>query len=243
MLLQKPRSQSEVYNDLDEDIVNFFRVLRNPVLAAELCEQLELLPYSRVEFEAAQVVDGDSEVTRARKLATRAQMGFGSGGASKSSTGFRSDSKREYGTAAGNWRDYPSRLPEIVDRLRGVMLECLPAVDCMEKHDHPEALFFLDPPYLHSTRELRGKVYRHEMDDADHIELCEKIAGLQGSVILCGYENDLYNDYFSTWCKEQCLSRISAGRGTDIRTETVWLSPNCRAALTNTTMPMFGYGE
>ena len=106
VLLQKPRAYAEVYNDLDGDIVNLFKVLRDPEQRDQLIEQLILTPYSREEFENAWSV-ATTEVEQARRTIISAQMGFGSAGATKGITGFRIDTKRQYGTAQSLWADYP----------------------------------------------------------------------------------------------------------------------------------------
>jgi len=227
VLIQKARSESEVYNDLDRSIVNYFAVLRDRELRAQLIEQLQLTPYSRQEFEKAYEPCDFDQVESARRVAIRAMMGFGSGGVSKQSTGFRSDSSRKYGTAASIWSEFPDRLSTAGERFSGVVIECAPAIDVIRIHDHPDAFIYVDPPYLHNTREMRGLVYRHEMTADDHTELCEYLARAKGMVMLSGYDDGTYDDALPGWTKHNCRSRISAGRGTKVKTETIWLNPAC----------------
>lgn len=233
VLLQKERSYAEVYNDLDGDVVNFFQVIRDPDTRAALVEQLVMTPYARREFEQAWE-PADSPIERARRLAIRAQMGFGSAGATKGATGFRIDTKREYGTAQGQWAEYPEAVEAAGSRLSGVLIECRPAVDVMRAHDAPDTLHYVDPPYMHGTRVLgagKARYYRHEMDDADHAALLQSVLDLEGYVVLSGYATDLYNDTLRGWQTHTTEARISAGRGTAIRYETVWLNPACAEAL------------
>lgn len=233
VLLQKPRAYAEVYNDLDGDVVNFFRVLRDPLLALELERLCSLTPFARAEFEAAWV-PGGSPVERARKLAIRAQMGFGSAGATKGTTGFRSDTGRLYGTSQQDWSGYPARLSHVSARLTGVLVECLPAIEVLLAHDAPDTLHFVDPPYVHSTR-IRGagkdRSYRHEMTDAQHAELLRVLLGLRGMVVLTGYASDLYSSALGAWALHQRNSRISAGRGGGSRIECAWLNPACASRM------------
>lgn len=229
VLIQKPRAYAEVYNDLDGDVVNLFRVLRDPAMRAELTNQLLLTPYARAEFEQAWIPSGNP-IEQARRLVIRAQMGFGSAGATKGSTGFRIDTKRAYGTAQQLWAAYPETLASIGQRLTGVLIENRPAIEVMQAHDAPDTLHFVDPPYVFATRELRNTkgCYRHEMTDEQHIELLQAIKGLQGMVAISGYPSDLYTEHLRSWQMVTTPARISAGRGTTTRTECLWLSPSCR---------------
>src|SRR6185312_12073388 len=115
VLLQKPRAYAEIYNDLDGDVVNFFRVLRNPLARSRLIEQCTLTPYARAEFDEAWEPTTEP-VERARRIAIRAQMGFGSAGASKGITGFRIDTRRAYGTAQQLWAEYPAAIAAAGER-------------------------------------------------------------------------------------------------------------------------------
>lgn len=232
VLLQKPRAYAEVYNDLDGDIVNFFRVLRDPASRIQLEQLCALTPYARDEFDLSWRPTEDP-IERARRLAIRAQMGFGSAGASKGTTGFRIDTKREYGTAQQLWVEYPQAIADVGRRFQGVLIENRPAVDVMRQHDGPETLHYVDPPYMLSTRVLQAGgrgYYRHEMSDEDHEELLDALLELEGFVVVSGYRTDLYDSKLSAWESHETGSRISAGRGTAVRTECVWLNPACVAA-------------
>lgn len=231
VLLQKPRAHGEVYNDLDADVANFFRVLRDPTLRAELERLVRLTPYARDEFDLAWEPTEDS-LERARRLAVRAQMGFGSAGATKGTTGLRTDLKRRFTTAQQDWASYPHAIGAAGRRLAGVLIENRPAVDVLQQHDGPATLHFVDPPYVTSTRVMRKQGgYRHEMDDEDHLELLEVLQNLQGMVVLSGYESELYSERLAEWRRFSTSARISAGRGTALRTEVVWLNPACWRAL------------
>ena len=227
VLLQKPRAYAEVYNDLDGDIVNLFRVLRDAELRDQLIEQLVLTPYSREEFENAWSV-ATTEVERARRVIIRAQMGFGSAGATKGITGFRIDTKRQYGTAQSLWATYPEHLQLIGQRLSSVLIENRPAVQVLKDHDASTTLHYVDPPYVHDTRysgAKTGRIYRHEMDNKDHLALLKTLLELEGMVMLSGYPSELYDDTLKSWKRVDTKARISAGRGTDVRTECLWINP------------------
>lgn len=240
VLLQKPRSHGEVYNDLDGDVVSFFRCLQSPELRDRLVQACTFTPYARAEFELAWLPTDDL-VERARRVCIRAQMGFGSAGATKGSTGLRTDTMRKYSTAQMDWAAYPPVLLDVAARFQAVLIENRPAIDVMQQHDSDETLHFVDPPYVHSTRQMRNSsgCYRHEMTDDDHTELLEVLGNLRGMVVLSGYASDMYADVLQGWQIHSTSARMSAGRGTGVRTEVVWLNPACADALTAATGGLF----
>ncbi|SHM78621.1 DNA adenine methylase [Phytopseudomonas punonensis] len=230
VLMQKPRAYAEVYNDLDGDIVNLFRVLQGEQSRGELIKAVTFTPYARAEFEIAWEPAADP-VERARRTIIRAQMGFGSAGATKGKTGFRIDTKREYGTAQALWAEYPESIAEIGQRLSGVLIENRPAIEVMRAHDARQTLHYVDPPYMHDTRYLgakHGRYYRHEMTDEQHAELLAALLELEGMVVISGYPCELYHSMLAGWDRRETSARISAGRGAATRTECIWLSPACR---------------
>lgn len=216
VLLRKQRSYAEVWNDLDGEVVNFFRVLRDPESRARLVEAIELTPFARAEFEAA-YEPATEPIERARRTAVRAQMGFGSAGATKYVTGFRSDMKRAHGTAAHDWQRYPEAVRRAGERFAGVLIENKTALEVMRDHDTPDTLHYCDPPYVHDTRSKRNAqpraTYRHEMTDEQHVELLEGVKRLQGLVIVSGYRSGLYDELLRGWERRETVARISGGRG------------------------------
>ena len=233
VLIQKPRTYAEVYNDLDGDIVNLFRVLQGEHSSSRLIELLTLTPYARAEFELAWL-PAEDPVERARRLVIRAQMGFGSAGASKDITGFRIDTARAYGTAQHLWQRYPKHLAIVCQRLAGVLIENRPATEVMLAHDAPDTLHYIDPPYIHDTRvrgAQKGRYYRHELSDREHAELLATLKTLRGMVVVSGYPSDLYKTELDTWTMNTTSSRISAGRGGSTRQECLWINPACMDAL------------
>lgn len=233
VLMQKPRAYAEVYNDLDGDIVNMFRVLRSPGASAMLTEAIALTPYAREEFMQA-YEPTDDPVERARRTIVRASMGFGSAGATKGTTGFRIDTRRKHGTAQNIWARFSDTLAAVCERLAGVMIENRPAIDIIQQHDAVDTLIYVDPPYLHETRysgAKGGKYYDYEMTDEQHRELLDVLQGAVGMVALSAYPSPMYSDALSGWEYAETTARISAGRGTTTRTECLWLNPACASAL------------
>jgi len=222
VLLRKPRSYAEVYNDLDGEIVNLFRVVRDHGL--ELVEALELTPFARDEFVTSYEPCADP-VEQARRTVTRSFMGFGSN-AHNRKTGFRANSNRSGTTPARDWRNYPDALVTSIDRLRGVVIENRDAIAVMAAHDGPETLHYVDPPYVASTRDA-GSDYRHEMTDDDHRRLAYFLRTVEGMVVVSGYPSDLYDELFADWRR---VDRVALADGASKRTEVLWFSPSVPGA-------------
>lgn len=243
VLIRKPISYAEVYNDLDGDIVNFFRVLRDESQCLQLERALALTPYAREEFESAwkQVAD---PVERARRTAIRAQMGFGSAGATKGCTGFRIDCRRKYGTSQHLWQEYSASIASIGLRFSGVLIENRPAIEVIKQHDAPDTLLYVDPPYMHECRVMRvdsggSGAYRHEMTDGDHEQLLEALTGSASMIVLSGYDTPLYAKKLVGWSHYERGSRISSGRGSAVRIESIWTNPACQSALNSNPGALF----
>lgn len=219
VLLRKPRSFAEVYNDLDGELVNLFQVSRDR--GEELEQALRLTPFSRHEFQQA-YEPAISPLEQARRTVVRAFMGFGSNAHNKP-TGFRSNSNQSGTSPAMDWRNYPDALVAIRERLQGVVIENRNAAEVMVAHDSEQTVHYVDPPYVASTRDAGGD-YRFEMSDSDHELLARSLSGLRGMVVLSGYESDLYNDLYRGWQK---VSRRALADGARARVEVLWLSPNC----------------
>jgi DNA adenine methylase len=228
VLLRKPRSYAEVYNDLDGDVVSLFRVLRGN-RADELVRSIELTPFARGEFVEA-YERSDDEVEEARRLVIRSFMGFGSDGFNRAvRTGFRSASKRSGTTPAHDWANYPDALRAIVERLRGVVIECRDALEVARQHDQPSTLHYLDPPYMPETRSHKSRktgeryhAYRHEMTAAHHEALLEGVHSLVGSVVISGYPTALYDSMLGGWRR---VTVAALADGALKRTEVLWINP------------------
>lgn len=222
VLLRKPRSYAEVYNDLDGDVVNLFRVLRSE-RAGELIRAIELTPFARAEFEIAYERTDDA-VEEARRLIVRSFMGFGSDGANRANgrTGFRSNSSRSGTTPAHDWANYPAALRVIVERFRGVVIEQRDAMMVAQQHDRSDALHYLDPPYMPDTRQGGGHNYAHEMTIDDHRALLAGAMDLAGAVVISGYPTKIYDDALQGWRRVTCAALAD---GAAQRTEVLWINP------------------
>lgn len=232
VLLAKPRSRFEVINDLDSDVVNFFTVLRDR--PEDLERACRFTPYSREEFQTLRernVDESIDSVERARRWWVRVVQGFNnapgpwSAGWSLSST----RGTTEPITAA----NLVERFEAIAERLRTVAIEHSPAIELIQRFDHPDAVIYCDPPYLGSTRsgrERRSRTldYAHDMtSDQEHAELAKVLQACEAHVLLSGYDSALYEDLYTGWDRvETTIVRSAASRrGSSNRThatEVVW---------------------
>lgn len=230
VLLRKKRSKNEIYNDLDGDIVNVFKVLRDPSSSKKLLKLLALTPFSRDEMTLGWV-PADDPIEQARRCLVRSQMGFGSAGATKSRTGFRGLDVYEgsYSAPAKQWSELPRHLHAIINRLQGVVLENTDALKIIDQADIESTLFYIDPPYMPETRSsIYGgmKYYRHEMNYEDHVQLLERLLLIKGDVIVSGYKSELYDDILKDWEFVTFKSRSNSNKGTVMRDECLWIKPS-----------------
>lgn len=221
VLLRKTRAYAEIYNDLDGEVVNLFRVLRNPSQARELARLVKLTPYSREEYESSFLADGDP-VEQSRRTLLRAFAGYSSNSIQRR-TGFRGNVTRVGSIPAHDWTKTPMTLEQVSERFAGVIIENLPACDVLRMYDGPDTLHYVDPPYPHSAR-CDSARYRHEMSDDDHRELAQVLRDLRGMVVLSGYPCELYDrELYPDW---QRIERAALADGARKRTEVLWISPN-----------------
>lgn len=226
VLLRKPRSYAEVYNDRWQTVVNVFRVLRDEQSASELRRRLELTPYARDEFDETYEPESDP-IEDARRTIFRSMAGFGSGAVSREHvTGFRANSNRSGTTPAQDWRNYPANIPDFVERLRGVLIENRDAQEVIRAHDSAETLFYVDPPYPLETRNVSraSGVYAIEMADEQHDALAEYLHSVAGMVMLSSYRSERYDRLFSRWTR---IERKAHADGARERIEVLWMNDAC----------------
>lgn len=234
VLLRKERSYAEVYNDLDGEIINLFRVLREGTSAQKLIDQLRLTPFARDEFNECQKPGHAEPIERARRLIVYSFQGFGANAHARVPTGFRSNSNRSGTTPAHDWTNYPEALALAVARVRGVIIENRDAKKIMATHDSPQTLHYADPPYIHSTRgrgnkyDVKYRGYSHELTDEDHAELLTFLRGLQGMVVLSGYPHPMYDSALPEWRR---IEKAAHADGARDRTEVLWINPAAANAM------------
>lgn len=214
VFFNKPPSAIETVNDIDGDIVNFFRVLREQ--PEQLAEAISLTPYARDVFNDAHENRGSSDFDRALRFAIRSKMGHGFKTYQK--TGWKMDvAGREGAYAVGNWNRMPKDLLDAAGRLKDVQIENRPALDLIRQFNYYNVLIYADPPYLLETR--GGKQYRHEMTEQDHLDLLDTLKQHNGPVILSGYPSEMYDRELKGW---SVIHRKSYNQNADQRTEVLW---------------------
>lgn len=209
VLLSRDPSPVETYNDIDEDVVTFFRVLRED--REELVDKLEQTPYSRREFmDSIDAMGNDSlePVEQARLFFVRAAQVY-SGLAQRATPGRWSynvtNSREGQSGVVSAWESRISRLEAVADRLRRVQLECSPALKVIDRFDSPDALFYCDPPYPPDARGDEGKgtkdqtAYGTELSARDHKELADVLHSVEGKVAISSYRTDLYEYLYGDW--------------------------------------------
>jgi DNA adenine methylase len=232
ILMRKERCQSEIYNDLDQGVVNVFQVMREPESAKRLHELLELTPFAREEFNLT-YEPATEPIEQARRTIIRSFMGFGSASFNSAhATGFRvyvgtNRQRRPH----QDWVSYPRQIEAFVARLQGVIIESRPALDIILRHHSDETLLYVDPPYPLSTRGSVNGVrqkYQIEMFDVDHVALADVLRSVKGMVVISGYPCELYEKLYPGWERHE---KKAMADGANPRTEVIWLNPTCSAAL------------
>jgi DNA adenine methylase len=224
VLLQKSRAWSEYLNDLDGELINFFRVLQDTKRAESLMRLLSVTPFSRDEYDLAHEPASDP-VERARRLCILSFMGHSSVSTLGRPSGFRHRTHHAHTDPGHHWRQYPMYLAVVVERLRGVIIENRPALKLIPLLDTPDTLFYVDPPYPQSVRLTFG-AYRFEMTDEEHIALAECLQQVSGYAIVSGYRCALYDDLYAAWERVERQTTSDGGP----RTECLWISPRTTEA-------------
>lgn len=225
VLLNRPPSGVETYNDLDGEVVNFFQVLRDQ--PDELQRAMALTPFSREEFAQACKLDAAlPPLERARRFYVRARQ-VRTGLAQTATIGRWANCtntiRAGMSGVVSRWLGAVEQLPDIALRLLRVQIENRPAVDCIRLYDSKDTLFYCDPPYIHETRG-DSKAYAYEMTNEQHEELADFLNAAKGKVALSNYDCSLMARLYSgkRWRKLHFERTNHSTK--DIRTETLWLN-------------------
>ncbi len=185
----------EVYNDLDEDVVNFFKVLRENT--EELIQAISLTPYSRKEFSLALARSSTGgRIERARQFYVRIMQCRSSSPTATRDSDWRYSkliSERGMAAPAQKWGNRYTSLFLIAQRLKRIMIENRDFLHILRQYDGSETLFYVDPPYVHETRQ-RKRGYTHEMPTEDHLNLIHGLSTILGRFVLSGYDNEIYSE-------------------------------------------------
>jgi DNA adenine methylase len=219
VLLAKPRSRMETVNDLSRELMTFWRILRDR--SGELHRVCALTPHSRAEHDTA-FDPADDELETARRVWVRLTQGRSN--ALQRRTGWRNfiDPSGSRTPMPGYLDGYRGRIEPAAERLMGVSLECMPALDLIGKYGaHDRVLLYVDPPYLASTR--NSTHYKAELKtDDEHGQLAAALAGCTATVVLSGYDSPLYAGLYDGWHRYEQATTTGNGKGDKARTEVLW---------------------
>ncbi|MBI2804746.1 MAG: DNA adenine methylase [Planctomycetes bacterium] len=225
VLLNRSPSPVETYNDIDGELTNFFRILRDNKEA--FVEAVGLTPFSREEFfRAVNGCDEDtSDLERARRFFVCARQ-VRTGLAQTASLGrwanCKNTSRAGMSGVISRWLGSIEMLPEIAERLLRVQIENRPALEVIRLYDDQGTLFYCDPPYPHESRG-DSKAYRFEMSDTEHRELARHLGKIKGKAAVSGYRCDLMNSIYKGWRLVEAPSK-KCHSVKKARRESLWLN-------------------
>lgn len=238
VLLQKPRSPLETYNNLDGNVVNFFRVLRDQ--PDELIRKIRLTPWARAEYELS-LQPCDDAVEKARRFFV--MNSYSINGATDSKAGHWQVAKIADDASKINYLDSEktqNMLWRIVPRFNRVQIENREACDVIRRYDNIDTLIYFDPPYVAETRAQDDR-YALEWTGANHHEAAALLRNCVGYVVVSGYACPLYTDLYEShgWHRVDKEAQTNSGGK---RIESLWLSPRTWKALRDNhdDLPMFG---
>lgn len=222
VFFSKHPTRTETINDLDGNVVNLFRVIRDK--SNQLAAMVDMTPWSRSEYnEIRENLQTGDPIEDARRFLVRCWQGFGAKTAHNTSWA--------HGRVANVnkpelWSKLPQRILNITDRLKQAQIECMDAIEIIGAYNDSKTLIYSDSPYLESSRRNKG-LYNIEMGkDDQHIRLLEVLQKHSGPVILSGYPSDLYDSHLVGWEKHSTKTQVEKGMSA---TEVIWL--NSKAAM------------
>lgn len=217
VFFSKRPSGTETINDIDSNIVNLFRVVRES--ADELAKLIEMTPYSREELELCKDISGN-DIERARRFLVRVWQSYG--GKTYCNTSWAHDRTNTV-FRPKYWGKLPDRLVDTVERIRMAQIENMNALELIEMYNRENTLLYVDPPYLKSTR--TNLHYKCEFASTEeHGELLKLLRKHKGAVIVSGYDHELYNEELTGW--EKRSMRVATNNGGSAE-EVIWLNPAC----------------
>lgn len=233
LLAKDPEGVSEVANDLNGDLVNFWCVLqdedwyedfRRRVEATPFCE--EMWKASGIRLQLEQRMPSVDRVGYAAAFFVHCRQSLA--GRMKGFTGVtRTRVRRGMNNEVSAWLSAVEGLPAVHDRLKRVLILNRPALDVIRGQDGSDTLYYCDPPYLHSTRATTGE-YAHEMTETQHFDLLKALARIKGKFLLSGYRSDLYDadaERFGWRRVDFSIPNAAAGgKEKRVMTECVWFN-------------------
>ena len=216
VFFNKPPSKVETINDIDGNVVNLFRVIREK--PEELAALIEMTPWAREEYYSSFEKSGDS-VEDARRFLVRTWQAFASDTSKK--TGWRHERQGQQGrNAVKIWESLSDRAIVAAKRLKYAQIEQRDAIELIKSYCFDTVLIYADPPYLRETR--TNTLYSNEMTNEQHQELLVALNAHLGTVLLSGYDCELYSGLLENWHKATKRTTAEMGR---TREEILWINP------------------
>lgn len=234
LLAKTPARGGEILNDLNADLCNLFRIVRDKSSREGLREALEWTPYAASELALARTpVDDGDPIERARRLIVRSFFGIEVAGLSGTSSGFRMGNvdlnrldqggKHTFRNCAIDWKNWKMALEAIGERLEAVMIYQKDALNFIDLMDAPECLLYVDPPYVHEARSAT----RYAVEFTAHEQLVARLLACRCMVVLSGYPTPIYAPLEAAgWKRVERESRANMSLAR--RTECLWVSPTAR---------------
>jgi DNA adenine methylase len=220
VLLNKERSEVEVYNDLCPDVTAVMTAIRD--YPDKFMDALFKIPCEEKLYYQYKESSPADEFQRAIRAYVVYRMSRGG-----TATTF-SKSNRSYRGLPENvaaWDTGIRNIPTVSKRLQGVQITTKDAISLCQEMDCDDAWFYLDPPYVSKTR-INENVYKLEMDEAGHIQLAEAARGWKAKTILSGYDGELYRRLYPDWTCVQKEVYLHGGhsRKKQLVQECLWLN-------------------
>lgn len=217
VLFNKPRSHIETINDLDGNVINLFEWIRKD--PERLAHEIYWTPCARRVYDDAFAGMPEDGLGRAVNFYIRLNMGHGFR-TNGEKVGWKNDVQgRERSYASQDWCNLPEKIMQAAERLRGVQIECRPALELIKRFNYENVLIYCDPPYMLGTR--HGKQYRCEMDDRDHEELLGALLMHKGPVLISGYDTSLYQNMLGKWQRRE---KTSYSQACSKKREVLWMN-------------------
>lgn len=214
VFFNKPPVGIETINDLDGNVVNLFKVIRD--YPEQLSNMIEMTPWAREEYYSS-YKPADNEIEKARRFLVRCWQAYATRIGCR--TGWRHSATGLAPNMPEQWNKLPARVFKVADRLKHAQIECMEALSLIKKYNYDDVLIYADPPYLLNTRN-RG-IYEHEMTDEQHLQLLETLKKHKGPAIVSGYESELYNDALKGW---QVMRKTATTEKGQSKTEVIWIN-------------------
>ena len=221
---------SEVANDVNHQITNFWRVMQADKPFQEFKRIVEAIPFSRPEFDRFRLqliplfIENQPNVEEAVSFFVRCRLSR-SGGMRTFAPLSRRRVRRGRNEQASAWQSTIHGLPVVHERFMRIAIECLDLLEFIEQEDTPRTLFYLDPTYLAEVVNTKN-AYDFTMTDEQHEDMLDLVLGVKGYVMLSGYRSKLYDTKLRDWNREDINvdNSMASGAQKDRRIESVYMN-------------------